>query len=180
MFQKLIPFWKYLETFEKYYLGDFHEFLDKDYYEANKARIYKYVLYGIKPVVEWLLGVIKYYSVKYCIINDPRVYVDIPSQLLREQEFKVYNIDIMTETFNKKWYEGIIKFMMEAYYDYHRKGKMIYIIFFICLAIIVVLYYSFIWKIYEERLNILLKRSANLINLIPQEIKSIIIEKLNE
>ena len=46
--------------------------------------------------------------------------------------------------------------------------------------IIVILYYSIIWKAYEEKLNILLKESADLINLIPQEIKNIIIEKLNE
>ena len=32
----------------------------------------------------------------------------------------------------------------------------------------------------EEKLNILLKSSADLINLIPQEIKNIIIEKINE
>ena len=37
-----------------------------------------------------------------------------------------------------------------------------------------------IWRINEEKLNLLLKESANLINLIPQEIKNIIIEKLNE
>ena len=35
-------------------------------------------------------------------------------------------------------------------------------------------------KAYEEKLNLLLKRSIDLINLIPQEIKNILIDKLNE
>ena len=46
--------------------------------------------------------------------------------------------------------------------------------------VLVILYYFIIWKSYEKKMSILLKESANLINLIPQEIKDLIIEKLNE
>ena len=43
-----------------------------------------------------------------------------------------------------------------------------------------VIYYCIIWKMNEQKLNFLLKGSVELINLIPQEIKNIIIEKINE
>ena len=57
---------------------------------------------------------------------------------------------------------------------------MFFIIFFICLIVICIIFYTIIWRIYEEKLIVLLKESADLINLIPQEIKNVIIEKLNE
>ena len=43
-----------------------------------------------------------------------------------------------------------------------------------------ILAYFILWKYYEEKLKQLLKGSVDLINLIPQEIKNIIAEKLNE
>ena len=57
---------------------------------------------------------------------------------------------------------------------------MFFIIFFICLIVACILFYTIIWRIYEEKLIVLLKESVDLINLIPQEIKNVIIEKLNE
>ena len=70
--------------------------------------------------------------------------------------------------------------MLNSFYEYQSYIKFVYFIIFFGLMIIVILYYSIIWKTYEEKLNILLKGSVDLINLIPQEIKNIIIEKLNE
>ena len=69
---------------------------------------------------------------------------------------------------------------MDSFYEFQNKSKFIYTLLFICFIIILILYYSIIWKTNEEKLNALLKESAALINLIPQEIKNIIIEKLNE
>ena len=170
----------YLKKYEKYYLGDFRELVNQDYYEKNKERIKDYITHGIKPVAEWLFGIIKYHAIIYSITNNPNVQLDTPSELLMEMEFRVYKTNLMTEIFNKDWYNGVIKLMIESYYDYHNKGKINYIIFFISLIIIVIFYYTIIWKICEKKLNLLLKRSADLINLIPHEIKNIIIEKLNE
>lgn len=44
----------------------------------------------------------------------------------------------------------------------------------------VVLLYCLVWKSYEENLKDLLKTSVDLINLIPEEIKHQIVQKLNE
>ena len=70
--------------------------------------------------------------------------------------------------------------MIDSFNDFQSSSKFIYIILFICLMVLVILYYCIIWKSYEKKMGNLLKESANLINLIPQEIKNLIIEKLNE
>ena len=58
--------------------------------------------------------------------------------------------------------------------------QAIYIIIFVLFIIIATLNYCIIWKSYEEKLHNLLKKSFDLINLIPKEIKFIIVSKLNE
>ena len=80
----------------------------------------------------------------------------------------------------RPWYTNFLKLMMNSFYDFVDGRILIYIILFICLIVIVILYYFIVWKSNEEKLNILLKGSSDLINLIPQEIKNIIIEKFNE
>ena len=64
--------------------------------------------------------------------------------------------------------------------DYVNQMKLIHITIFIVLIVFVCLAYCIIWKSYENKLRILLKRSFNLINLIPEEIKYMIVSKLNE
>ena len=78
------------------------------------------------------------------------------------------------------WYKNVLSLMLESFYGFQDKSKVIYIIVFIFLIVVISLYYFIIWKTYEDKLNILLKGSSDLINLIPQEIKNIIIEKINE
>ena len=70
--------------------------------------------------------------------------------------------------------------MANSFNDYESESLLYYTIFFISLIILTILAYFIVWKIYEEKLKLLLKGSVDLINLIPQEIKSIIAEKLNE
>ena len=48
------------------------------------------------------------------------------------------------------------------------------------LLLFVILLYCLVWKSYEENLKQLLKTSVDLINLIPEEIKYQIVQKLNE
>ena len=64
------------------------------------------------------------------------------------------------------------------YFDEYQKNNNLACI--ISLIVIIILYYFIIQRIFEEKLNSLLKGSADLINLIPQEIKNIMVEKLNE
>ena len=60
------------------------------------------------------------------------------------------------------------------------KVKVIQISLFIVVIAILILSYFILWKSYEESLALLLEKSFELIKLIPEEIKYIIVSKLNE
>ena len=64
--------------------------------------------------------------------------------------------------------------------DYINTAILIHITVYIILIVFVILAYFIIWKTYEKSLKLMLKRSFNLINLIPEEIKFMIVSKLNE
>ena len=60
------------------------------------------------------------------------------------------------------------------------EAKIIQISLFIVVIMILILSYFILWKSYEESLSVTLERSFDLIKLIPEEIKHIIVSKLNE
>ena len=64
--------------------------------------------------------------------------------------------------------------------DYIKSTKLINVSTFIVILGCVILLYCLVWKSYEENLKELLKTSVDLINLIPEEIKVSIVQKLNE
>jgi len=167
----------YLKKYEKYFYADISELLDQDFYEYYKQELKTYVKYGLKPLETRAFEEIRYLTIKYCKLKDR---VNGISTIFNEHEFKLVELVMLVHHIIRKWYDGILVLMMNSFYDFQDHSKFIYVIIIISLIIIVILYYSIIWKTYEEKLNVLLKGSADLINLIPQEIKNIIIEKLNE
>ncbi len=78
------------------------------------------------------------------------------------------------------WYREVLNFFIIFFDEYLERSNLIFIILFISAMVIAVLYYFIIWRMYQEQLYILLKNSSDLINLIPQEIKNIIFEMINE
>ena len=169
----------YLKKYKQYYLGDYSELLDKDFLRTYGPSLSSYLIYGIKPIEFKIYEIIRYLTIVYCKIgiaheneNNYNLFVKLGR--------KISEMNLLTETIHKYWFNGVIDLMIDSLYDYQEKGKLKYIIFSCILLLILILYYLIIWRIYEEKLNNLLKGSADLINLIPQEIKNIIIEKLNE
>jgi hypothetical protein len=167
----------HLKKYEKYLNGDISELLDQNFYENNKPKLETYVKYGLKPLETKVFEGIRFLTIKYCKF---RTRINGISIIFSEFEFILIELVISVHYIIRKWYDGILVLMLNSFYDFQNHSKFIYIIIIISLSIIVILYYSIIWKTYEEKLNVLLKGSADLINLIPQEIKNIIIEKLNE
>ena len=167
-----------LKKFEKYLYGDITELLDPEYRENNKEKVEAYSKKGINPLETLVFEEIRYLTIKYCKIKT-RMHNGI-STLFTEKEFKLAEIVMLIQHIIRNWYDGTMVLILNSFYEYQSHSKFVYLIIFICLMIIVILYYSIIWKTYEEKLNVLLKGSADLINLIPQEIKIIIIKKLNE
>ena len=172
----------YLEKYEQYLSGDFGELLDIEFYKEHFALLEK-IKNGLKPIQTRFFEIIRYYALKYCIYcNTSKIIIDNNniSIILKEKEFKLFEINVLSELIMRFWYKNILKVMIDCFYQYKNKISLGFIITFICLIIIIILYYCIVWKTFEQKLFILLKGSSDLINLIPQEIKNIIIEKLNE
>jgi cell division protein YceG involved in septum cleavage len=89
-------------------------------------------------------------------------------------------IDNIARFVIKPWYENLIKAINKDFDDFIKTSKVINISTFIVVICCVVLLYCLVWKSYEENLKDLLKTSVDLINLIPEEIKHQIVQKLNE
>ena len=169
----------YLDKYEQYYLGDYSELLDKEFIEKYKKMLNNILNYGLKPIESRVFEIIRCFTILYCK-GEFKNNIDGISELLSKGGGKFFEMNILTEEIDRKWFNGVLKLMIDSLYDYHNQNNLKYIIFFVCFIVIAILYYFIIWRIYEEKLNCLLKGSVDLINLIPQEIKNIIIEKLNE
>lgn len=170
----------YLKKFQKYYLGDYSELLDKSFVELYSSSLEYLFKYGIRPIKIYIFEILRFLTIKYCNSSEVNPLDNNISEILKAQDFKIMEINLMLESIIRKWYAGVIELMIYSYSNFHKQTKTLYIVFFICLIIISLIYYFIIWKIYQQKLNTLLKESTNLINLIPQGIKNIIIEKIIE
>jgi len=172
---------KALEKYVRFLNGNFKDLLDPEVYARSKNRLDNYIRYGIKPLQTRVYEMIRYYILKFCNSDElSNVDYDGISHILKLFDFKFIELTTIINSVVRVWYRGVSNLLEESFYEFQNKSKFIYTILFICCIIILILYYSIIWKTNEEKLNGLLKESAALINLIPQEIKNIIIEKLNE
>ena len=93
---------------------------------------------------------------------------------------KWIDLDYLLTNVTRPWYDNLIIIMNNSVDHYMSNAKLVQIAVYIVVIVIVILCYCIIWKSYEERLTLLLKRSFDLINLIPEEIKYLIVSKLNE
>ena len=172
---------KNLEKYVRYLNGNFQDLLVEDISKVYNYRIENYIKFGIKPIETRIYEMIRYYILKYCASDEiTNKEYDGISHILKLMDFKFIELTSIVSLVIRNWYNGVSNLLIESFDDFQSKSKFIYSILFICFIIILILYYSIIWKTNEEKLNGLLKESAALINLIPQEIKNIIIEKLNE
>ena len=169
----------YLKKYEQYYLGDYSELLDKEFLAINGENLKRVINYGLKPIELRIFEIMRYYTTMNCHAEINKKENEI-SVIYYNAEQKIFELNILSESIDRKWYDGVLKLMINSLFDYQAQTNLKFIIFFICSMILSILYYFIIWRIFEEKLNILLKGSVDLINLIPQEIKNIIIEKLNE
>ena len=168
---------KYLEKYKQYLFGDFSELLDKDYYEENKNLLENKIKNGLIPVLIRNIELLRFFILKYCSLGEETSGM---SSILKSMEFKIAETYLTLQVTIRKWYKSVLSLMISSFDDYISESNLIFIIVFICMVIILVLYYFIVWKTFEEKLIILMKESSDLINLIPQEIKNIIIEKFNE
>ena len=172
---------EYYEKYQNFLYRDISELLEKDFYERYAEKYKISFEKGIISCEFKLFENIRSMSMNYYInIKKDENRGDSIAAILEENDSTFHMINSSVQYLIRYWYHGVIEFITKALEDYKEKSQMFYIIFFICLITIDILVYSFLWRYYEQKLYLLLKRSIDLINLIPQEIKNIIIEKLNE
>ena len=138
---------------------------------------------GLKNVIARAFEIMRTFMIRYFYSSDIQ-NLDSPymtrSNFLSEDNYLTVEIIRLVHYLIRPWYSGIIDLMVNSYYEYQSKCLLNYTIFFICLIALAILVYTILWKSYEEKLNLLIKGSIDLISLIPQEVKNIIAEKLNE
>ena len=168
---------KYLNKYFGFQEGNFSELLNNN---LPKVQVEYYIKYGLKPIETRVFEIIRYLAIKYCNSSEVESKHDYSSILLNQEISKFSEIHNLIKYIFRQYYDGISNLMLESFNEYKSDSNLVYIVVFICLIFLIIFYYLIIWKLIEQKLGIILKNSIDLINLIPQEIKNIIVEKLNE
>ena len=158
----------YKETFSQYLYHNFSKMflLEK---EPDNQNLFLLFENGFKPIAFNIFEKLRFFWLQEIenrqnIINNP----------------KWFDLDYLLTYVVRPWYNSIIDIMNKSVEHFMNNSKLVQITLFIVVLVIIILAYCIIWKSYEEQLTLLLKRSFDLINLIPEEIKYLIVSKLNE
>ena len=157
----------------------FREYLNSDFTEiiSKKDDSYK-VKYteGLKKNIMRLYDVLKYISLRR--LDYSSTDEDLNKTLLNETEW--VELNDLTENIIRPWFIGLVETLNTKFEDFYDGTRLVQISVFISLLVVIILVYFIIWRNYEESLKSLLKISFDLINLIPEEIKYLIVLKINE
>jgi uncharacterized protein YneF (UPF0154 family) len=74
----------------------------------------------------------------------------------------------------------MISILMSGFTAFIDQTNLVILSTYIVLIVTILIVYFLVWKSFEENLKELLKTSVDLINLIPESIKYIIVQKINE
>ena len=168
----------YRNLFEKYMYNNFSEILIKSLF-INEQDAYNKAKYGFKSIyfeiIEILRTLISNYFME--IEFNPSI-INTTSELLKDQNWFIINDLILN--FLRPWYGFINAAMNSSYYLIVFDKYTKYIISFLISLLIISIYYLIIWKRYKNEFIKSIYKSFDLINLMPEEIKNIIVNKLNE
>jgi hypothetical protein len=168
----------YKKLFSKYINDDFNEIITNPI-EEDKSLYSE----GLKKNILRQYDIIKYISLRriYYVEKGPdeieENYIG-PNLLLNETQWEELNH--LVENIIRPWFLGIVNTLNKEFEKYYDEAQLVHIAVYISLLVIIILLYCIVWRSYEESLKVLMKISCDLINLIPEEIKYLIVTKLNE
>ena len=160
---------KYKDNFAKYVYQDFSEMIKVNTTYVPNESLLKLFEKGFKPVVFNVFERLRFFWIKAFLEEQNSI-----------QNRRWCDIDFLLLYVIRPWYDKLIEIMHEESNHFLNGARVVQISLFIVVLVVFILCYFIIWKSYEENLNILLQRSFDLIKLIPEEIKYIIVSKLNE
>ena len=159
----------YKDTFSLYLYNDFGDKIFIDTYYMPNFKLLKLIDTGLKPIVANIVEKLRFLWIK-CYYNKENTIND----------FVWCDIDYLVLYLVRPWFDRMIEILNGEANRFLNKVKVIQISLFIIVIAILILSYFILWKSYEESLALLLEKSFELIKLIPEEIKYIIVSKLNE
>ena len=160
----------YKDAFSKYLFDDFSQLFSIEI-QPNNTNLLGLFENGFKPIALNIFEKLRFFWLQK--------YENIPNNEIINNE-KWVDLDYLLTCVIRPWYYELIDLMNNSVDHFMNNSKLIQISSYIIIFVIVVLCYCIVWKSYEEKLKQLLKRSFDLINLIPEEIKYLIVSKLNE
>ena len=164
---------KYRKDFTNYFYNAFTELIN-----MNDPSMKEYTKYGFKAVTLEIFEMLRYLYIKYSINNERDEHNRNISRLINDPKF-LY-LDVTIRTFFRPWYEKLVELIDSYFYSYVDDRINILILLFILMLILSSIFYWIFWKRNEEQFINKIEKSFDLINLIPEEIKTIIVTKLNE
>ena len=163
---------EYRDEFIEYFYHDFNELIN------SNVDIGEYSKYGFKMVTSEIFEMLRFLYIKYFIKDQRDINNKNISTLINDKKFMY--LDVTIKTFFRPWYEKLVN-LIDSYFDsYVDYENNLFVLLFIFMLILICIFYFIIWKQYEEEFISKIEKSFDLINLIPEEIKSIIVTKLNE
>ena len=164
------------------YKGKFSNYINNDFTEIITEPVEEdknNYLEGLKKNILRQYDIIRYISLKRINTNITNLEIEqTPNLLLNDTQWEELNH--LVENIMRPWFLGIVNTLNKEFKKYYDEAQLIHISVYISLLVIIVLLYCIVWRSYEESLKVLLKISFDLINLIPEEIKYLIVTKLNE
>ena len=159
----------YKDSVSEYLYHDFNDLFKLDTRYLLNEKLLILFQKGFRPVIFNIFEKLRFFYIhnylnKENIINDEK-WVDLDFLLLRVI---------------RPWYSNLIEKLNDTAFDFLNSARVVQISVFIIIIAIFTLCYFIVWKSYEESLYVLLQRSFDLINLIPEEIKYLIVSKLND
>ena len=175
---------EYKGLFKQYFYGNYSDLIINYMQNINNSQIYEtylsltgYIEYGYSSINSRIFEILRYLSIKYFMNPEKNLNKNI-SALINHNFWDEINKLLLVMA--RPWYQNM-EDLISSYYISYTKGRLnMYIFLFIILLIVISLYYWIAWKHYEDKFIDSIQKSFYLINLIPEEIKNIIINKLNE
>ena len=172
---------QYKELFKQYYYNNIAKIVNVDYYNINNSLLIEslegYFEYGYNAVNLRIFEYLRYLSINFYI--DSQRYLDKNVSVLINHD-NWFEIHRLLLGIVRPWYQSMNDLLTYYYTTYTQQRLNYYIFLFVVLLILISLFYWIVWKHYEDQFIDSIQKSFDLINLIPEEIKNIIINKLNE
>ena len=167
----------YKNIFRKYLYGDFSQLIESK--DIKKNSFYnERIENGYLPIAMEVFEILRYIVNK----NFPQFFTVVNGKnnqkILNDEKW--FYLHQLLNNLIKIWNEKIVEIKNSFFFSRTDNLQTVYLSFYIVIIIIVTIAYCIIWKNYEERFQNILRKSFDLINLIPKEIKNIIVSKLND